>query len=230
MIYFPHPLSADEDGLLAIGGELSAQRLSLAYSFGIFPWYNQSPILWWFTHPRAVLLPSQVKISKSTKQTMRNSVWKITADVAFETVIDRCAQIKRKGQQGTWISTEIKEAYLDLHRQDRAHSIEIWEDSTLIGGLYGVTFGKIFYGESMFAERANASKIGLIYLCQYLEYLGCTLIDCQQDTPHLRSMGTVLYSKEKFWSIVKHNTLEVDLDFGSASFSDWLSLKKTTVN
>ena len=202
MLFFPHPLSADEDGLLAVGGTLSAERLALAYQMGIFPWYNRSPILWWYTHPRAVIYPSQVKISKSMKSTLRKP-WTVTIDTAFDQVITGCKQAKRSGQEGTWISEEIEDAYKHLHFTGIAHSVEVWSDGKMVGGLYGVVCGKIFCGESMFAHVSNASKVGFIWLARYLEDLGCTLIDCQQDTAHMRTMGSTLVSKRDYWHILK---------------------------
>lgn len=224
MLYFPHPLSCDDEGLLAIGGNLGPQRLELAYSFGIFPWYNQAPILWWFTHPRCIIYTDQIKVSKSMRSLMtKKRPWKITMDQSFDQVIDACSEIKRQGQNGTWITKEIKKSYSTLHRKSMAHSVEVWSDAgELIGGLYGVVKGKIFFGESMFAKEANTSKYALIHLANYLLNLGCEVIDCQQDTDHMRSMGAVLISKESFWDIVKLNTLQDDLDISSANFENWL--------
>jgi len=220
MLLFPHPLSADKDGLLAVGGKLSAERLSLAYQMGIFPWYNQSPILWWYTHPRAIIYPNQVKISKSMRSTLRKS-WTITMDEAFDHVMKGCKQVKRSGQAGTWITEEIQDAYQHLYLQGKAHSIEVWSGGKIVGGLYGVVSGKIFCGESMFALVPNASKVGLIWLARYLEHLGCTLIDCQQDTDHMRTMGSTLVSKNEYWKILKGNMLSTDLEISSSTFETW---------
>ena len=224
MLYFPHPLSCDDEGLVAIGGNLGPQRLELAYSFGIFPWYNQAPILWWFTHPRCIIYTDQIKVSKSMRSLIYNKrPWKVTMDQAFEKVIEACRNIKRDGQKGTWITKEIKKSYTTLHHAGMAHSVEIWSvEGELIGGLYGVVKGKIFFGESMFAKKANASKYALIHLAKYLIHYGCEVIDCQQDTDHMRSMGAVLISKESFWDIIKLNTLEDDLDISSTNFDYWL--------
>ena len=224
MLYFPHPLTCDDEGLVAIGGDLSYQRLELAYSFGLFPWYNQEPILWWFTHPRCIIYTDQIKLSKSMRSLVYNKrPWKVTIDQAFDTVIENCSEIKRQGQNGTWITNEIKNSYSTLHSLGVAHSVEVWsKEGNLIGGLYGVVKGKIFFGESMFAKKANASKYALIYLAAYLLHLGCEVIDCQQDTDHMRSMGAVLLSKDSFWDKVKHNTLENDLEISSLTFNNWL--------
>ena len=225
-MFFPHPLSSTDEGLLAIGGDLSIERLRLAYSYGIFPWYNQSPILWWFTFPRAVIYPEQVYISKTMRKLLqKNTSWKVTINQAFEEVMDRCAQINRRDQQGTWITIEMKEAYAEFHRCKKAHSLEIWENDELIGGLYGVVNGKIFYGESMFAHISNSSKFGFILFSKYLFSLGCSLIDCQQDTPHMRSLGAELLSKNQFWQTIKKNLLNEDLPIDDQSFQQWLSTR-----
>lgn len=223
MIYFPHPLQSDDEGIVAIGGDLSYERLKFAYSCGIFPWFNQEPIIWWFTHPRCILYPSKVKVSKSMRSVIRNaSNWKVTVNHNFEEVIQQCSNIKRSDQHGTWITSSIKNAYIDLHLAGSAHSVEVWENGELIGGLYGVSSGKIFFGESMFAKKSNSSKYALIHLSKYLEHLGCRLIDCQQDTPHIRSMGATLVSKEDFWHEIKRNMMNDDLPISKSSFSDWL--------
>ena len=188
-----------------MGGDLSAERLILAYQHGIFPWYNEGPILWWYTHPRPVITPETLKVSKSMKQVMRSSSWKITIDNAFEEVIYHCAIVYRDGQFGTWITEDILESYSILHRLGIAHSVEVWEEDKLIGGLYGVLIGEIFFGESMFNHKSNASKFGFLTFAQHLFSKGCKLIDCQQDTPHMRNMGTTLWSKEKFWKAIQTN-------------------------
>jgi len=216
---FPHPLSCDEDGL-AVGGSLSADRLRLAYQLGIFPWYNQPPVLWWYTHPRAVIYPKKIKISKSMRSTLRKS-WKVTMDQDFDQVMLGCKQIKRSGQSGTWITNDILDAYRKLHVLGKAHSIEVWKDDEVVGGLYGVVCGKIFCGESMFAVSPNASKVALIWLSRFLDNLGCTLIDCQQDTDHMRTMGSTLIDKEAYWNILKENMLASDMYLSSSNFADW---------
>lgn len=223
-MYFPHPLSSNDEGLLAIGGDLSYERLCLAYTFGIFPWYNQPPILWWFTFPRAVIYPHQIRVSKSMRRLLNSKqIWRITINQAFTKVIEQCARIKRSNQQGTWISMEIKEAFLVLHKHHKAHSVEIWEGTNLVGGLYGVVCGRIFYGESMFSTKSNSSKYGFILFAQYLNSLGCTLIDCQQDTPHMRSLGAILLSRDQFWKEIKENLKFENLPIGQHSFEQWHS-------
>ncbi len=189
-LLFPPVHLADADGLLAMGGDLSPDRLLLAYRMGIFPWYNhRSPILWWSPDPRMVLLPQEIKVSKSMKQWLKQQPYRLTADVAFDRVMDHCAAVRRKGQRGTWILPEMKAAYLELHKLGYAHSIEVWQEDKLVGGLYGVQSGKVFSGESMFSLAANTSKLALIALCKQAEALDITLIDCQMYTEHLASMG-----------------------------------------
>lgn len=225
MIYFPHPLLCDEEGLLAVGGDLSSARLRLAYNFGIFPWYNQEPILWWYTHPRCVLYPSEIRITKSMKSLIRKKrPWTITVNKDFENVIKLCGKTERMDQHGTWITDDMTKAYINFHKEGFAHSVEVWENEDLVGGLYGILIGKIFYGESMFSLKSNSSKYALIHLARYLESLGCTVIDCQQDTPHMRSMGATLITKDVFWNIVKNNTLAQPISFSETSFQDWLEL------
>jgi len=224
VMMFPHPLSSDEDGLLAIGGELSASRLSLAYTMGIFPWYNHPPILWWYTHPRAILVPQDVKVAKSMRSVLRKP-WKVTMDKDFRQVILSCKNAKRAGQHGTWITKDIEEAYQVLHDAGKAHSVEVWRDDALVGGLYGIVCGKIFCGESMFASEANTSKIALIWLARYLSHLGCTLIDCQQDTDHMKTMGSTLVDKHRYWEILKSNMLSDDMELSYRSFEHWKNLQ-----
>jgi leucyl/phenylalanyl-tRNA--protein transferase len=206
-LYFPHPLTAPEDEPLAMGGDLSTERLILAYQHGIFPWYNEGPILWWFTHPRPVITSETLKVSKSMKQLMRSTSWKMTINHSFEEVIYHCAIVYRDGQFGTWITEDIIESYSLLHRLGIAHSVEVWENDKLIGGLYGVLIGEIFFGESMFAYKSNASKFGFLQFSQHLFSKGCKLIDCQQDTPHMRKLGTKLWSKENFWHAIQSNLI-----------------------
>ena len=206
-MFFPHPLTAPEDEPLAMGGELSTERLILAYQHGIFPWYNEGPILWWFTHPRPVITPQTLKVSKSMKQLMRATSWTTTINQSFEEVIYHCAIVYRDGQFGTWITEDIIDSYSLLHRLGFAHSVEVWEGDTLIGGLYGVLIGEIFFGESMFTYKSNASKYAFLTFAKHLFSKGCKLIDCQQDTPHMRKLGTELWSKEKFWGAIQSNLI-----------------------
>ena len=218
MIFFPHPLTCSEEGLIAVGGLLNRERLLLAYRCGIFPWYNDGPILWWFTYPRATILPETLHVSKSMNRLIRSSPWTVTVNYRFQEVIEACAEIIRPNQTGTWINEEMKDAYLDLHERGNAHSIEVWDEDELIGGLYGVVAGKIFFGESMFSYRSNASKYGFLILARWLFNNGCTLIDCQQDTEHMRSLGTTLLSKEEFWTYVKKNQLEQDINLSTTKY------------
>ncbi len=207
MIYFPHPLLSDIDGVLAIGGDLSTERLLLAYQFGIFPWYDRKPILWWWTHPRCVLYPSDIRISKSMRSYFNQDKFRVSYNDAFKEVITNCKNHNRKGQTGTWINEEIINSYSKLHDLGYAHSIEVWDNEELVGGLYGIAIGKIFFGESMFSKRSNASKYGFITLANKLNDLNFELIDCQQETNHLMSLGAQLINKERFWQHIKNNLL-----------------------
>ena len=197
---FPHPSYAEEDALLAIGGDLSAERLLLAYSNGIFPWFSdETPILWYAPDPRFVIYPDKIKISKSMASLMRKNIFSITIDQHFGQVIQHCASIQRKGQHGTWITRDMMEAYTLLFEKGYAHSIEVWKESSLVGGLYGVLINGVFCGESMFSKEANASKAALIYLAQEIEL---KLIDCQFHTPHLASMGGEFLSLSNYLTIL----------------------------
>ncbi len=199
-LLFPDPALAEPDGLLAIGGDLSAERLLLAYNNGIFPWYSDgSPILWYSPHERFVLYPDELKVSKSMRQVLRSGKFSVTVNQCFELVISACSIVPREGQDGTWITAAMKNAYIQLYRQGYAHSIEVWEQDVLVGGLYGVQVGKVFCGESMFAKAANASKTALIYLCQSGLY---SLIDCQVHTGHLESMGAKMISRKEYLNVL----------------------------
>jgi len=199
-LLFPDPGLAEPDGLLAVGGDLSVKRLLLAYQNGIFPWYSDdTPILWYSPHERFVLYPAELKISKSMRQVMRSGKFRITEDQYFEEVMAACSSVFREGQDGTWITDDMKGAYLRLQQKGHAHSIEVWEKDNLVGGLYGVQIGHVFCGESMFSLASNASKTALIYLCQSGLY---NLIDCQMHTPHLESMGARLISREEYMGMV----------------------------
>jgi leucyl/phenylalanyl-tRNA--protein transferase len=195
-LVFPDPEQAEADGLLAIGGDLSPERLLLAYSHGIFPWYSQdTPILWYSPHERFVLFPEKLKVSKSMRQVLRADMFRITADTCFGQVIRACSESPRKNQEGTWIVEEMIEAYTRMHKLGYAHSVEVWEDEHLVGGLYGVQVGHVFCGESMFSRVSNASKAALIYLCQTGKY---RLIDCQVHTEHLESMGAEMIGRAAY--------------------------------
>jgi len=201
-LLFPDAALAEADGLLAIGGDLSVDRLLLAYRNGIFPWYNDdTPILWYSPHERFVLFPHELRISKSMRQIVRSARFSVTHDQCFERVIEECSATSREGQDGTWITADMKEAYVKLHREGYAHSVEVWEKDELAGGLYGVEVGAVFCGESMFSKVSNASKTALINLCQSGKY---ELIDCQVYTEHLESMGARMISREEYMSLLKN--------------------------
>ena len=201
-LLFPDPGLAEEDGLLAVGGDLSVDRLLLAYQNGIFPWYSdETPILWYSPHERFVLFPDEVKIAKSMRQVLRSGRFSITRNQCFDRVIDACAITTRQDQDGTWITSDMKNAYQQLHQAGHAHSIEIWDNTDLAGGLYGVAVGKIFCGESMFSRVSNASKTALISLCHSGEF---TLIDCQVHTEHLESMGARMISRNEYLRMLRN--------------------------
>lgn len=200
-LHFPDPALADEDGMLAVGGDLRPERLLLAYQQGIFPWYSEGePILWYSPHRRFVLKPSEVYISHSMRQLMRSTKYTVTYDQAFEQVIEHCATIKREGQLGTWITPDMKAAYIKLHRMGIAHSVEVWQGSDLVGGLYGVTVREVLCGESMFSLRPDSSKLALIWLSQNQKY---KLIDCQMYTEHLARMGAKYMDRAEFMGFLK---------------------------
>jgi len=189
-ILFPDPSLAEDDGLLAVGGDLSPGRILRAYAEGIFPWFNEgSPILWWSPDPRLVLLPEELHVSASLARTMRRGTYRVTADVAFGQVMRGCAHSARSGQSGTWITDPMIEAYEELHRLGYAHSFEAWTGDSLAGGLYGVSLGGAFFGESMFSERPDASKVAFARSVDYLRRIGVELIDCQVRTEHLVRLG-----------------------------------------
>ena len=203
-IAFPAPQLAGEEGLLAFGGDLSIDRLLLAYQNGIFPWYEEgSPILWWAPDPRFVLFPEEIRISKSMKQLLKKQLFTFTINKDFEGVINACQNITRNGQDDTWITDAMKEAYIALHRKGWGYSVEVWRDSELVGGLYGVLVGKVFCGESMFARTSNASKAGLIFWAEKLQKAGVELIDCQVHSDHLESMGARYISLENYLKILR---------------------------
>lgn len=188
----------DPNGLLAAGGELSVERLLEAYRHGIFPWFNPGePILWWSPNPRMVLVPGEFKVSRSLAKVLRNVGYEVRVDSAFEQVMRSCA-VPRDGQNGTWINEDMIAAYCALHRLGYAHSIEVWISGDLVGGLYGVSIGRMFYGESMFSRVDNASKIALAHLAMQLERWGFPMIDCQMSTPHLTSLGAREIPRKEF--------------------------------
>ncbi len=202
-IWFPAPELANEDGLLAIGGDLSVQRLLLAYRSGIFPWFSEGdPILWYSPHDRFVLFPEKLKISSSMLKVLGSGNFRITCNEAFSEVINACANSIRKDQEGTWITDTMKSAYIQLYHLGYAHSVEVWENDLLVGGLYGVQVNHVFCGESMFARVSNASKVALIYLCQHYNF---KLIDCQVYTSHLESMGAGFISLDEYLALLNDN-------------------------
>jgi leucyl/phenylalanyl-tRNA--protein transferase len=199
-LLFPDAELAEYDGLLAVGGDLSTERLLLAYQHGIFPWYSDdTPILWYSPHERFVLYPGELKVSKSMRQALRSNKFSITTDTCFARVIASCSTAKRHGQNGTWITPDMQAAYTRLHEEGHAHSIEVWQQTDLVGGLYGVKVGEVFCGESMFSTVSNSSKAALIYLCSGGLY---KLIDCQVPTDHLASMGARLISRDEYLKVV----------------------------
>lgn len=197
---FPDPTLAEEDGLLAIGGDLSMERLLLAYSSGIFPWFSEGePILWYSPHQRCVIYPNRILVSKSMKKIMRDEVFTITLNTAFEDVILNCAKTPRKGQDGTWITDEMQAAYINLYQNGYAHSVEVWQNEQLVGGLYGLKVNRVFCGESMFSKVSNASKAALIYLSK----LNIDLIDCQLPNDHLMSLGAEMIERNVYMKILQ---------------------------
>lgn len=187
------------NGLLAAGGDLSSDRLLAAYRQGIFPWFAEGdPILWWSPDPRMVLVPSELRITKSLNKTLRNAAYEVRLDTSFEHVIRACATTPRDGQNGTWIVDEMQQAYCTLYRMGYAHSVETWMDGELIGGLYGIAIGRAFFGESMFAHRRDASKIALAHLCAFLCAQDFGIIDCQMETNHLASLGARPIARNAF--------------------------------
>lgn len=203
---FPPVHLANPEGLLAVGGDLSVPRLLSAYSSGVFPWYDDtSPILWWSTDPRCVLLPEHLHIPRSMKRILASGVFSFTVNSCFAAVIEACAQSPRPGQSSTWIIPEMQSAYIDLYKAGYAHSIEVWEDGRLAGGLYGVALGNIFFGESMFFARPNASKAAVIWWVEQLKSLGFVLIDCQQGTEHMFRFGAKYMPRADFVHILQKN-------------------------
>lgn len=202
---FPNPDHAltEPDGLLAVGGNLSSRRLLRAYRQGIFPWYSDGqPILWWSPDPRMVLFPRHIKISRSLRKTLKKGLFSVTMDRNFAAVVKCCSE-PRQGQIGTWITTDIQTAYSQLHELGYAHSVEVWHEEVLVGGLYGVAIGRIFYGESMFSKVSDASKIALVSLCRQLEHWQFALIDCQMHTPHLMSLGAKNIPRRDFLTLLR---------------------------
>lgn len=197
-IVFPPVHLAEPDGLLAVGGDLSVNRLLLAYQSGIFPWYEGDHILWWCPDPRFILTPGHLKVSKSMRQLLNRKAFRFTINQAFEAVINSCKSIERRGQNGTWITESMKAAYIRLHKLGYAHSAEVWHNNELVGGLYGVRLGNVFFGESMFSKMSNASKFAFICFVWELQADGVELIDCQVYTEHLESLGARMIPRTEF--------------------------------
>ncbi len=206
-LIFPNPALAEADGLLAIGGDLSPERLLLAYQSGIFPWFSEGdPILWFSPHERCVIFPHRMKVSKSMQRLIKNGAFSVTENQAFASVINNCAKAPRIGQDGTWITSEMQEAYIALNEKGIAKSIEVWQENELVGGLYGVEMGVVFCGESMFSKVSNASKMALIYLAQKP---GIQLIDCQLPNDHLMSMGAEMIDRKEYQSHISRLNTQI---------------------
>ena len=200
-ILFPDPALAELDGLLAIGGDLSPERLLAAYQKGIFPWFSDDdPICWYAPHERCVIFPSKIHVSKSMQKSMRAKGFDMTINTAFAAVIAACKNTERKGQDGTWITDEMEEAYKKLHTLGIAKSIEVWQNNQLVGGIYGLEINNVFCGESMFSHKSNASKTAMTWLCTENNY---RLIDCQMKTDHLMSLGAEMISRVRFLYLLK---------------------------
>ena len=213
-LLFPHPSLADPNGVLALGGDLRPERLLLAYQHGIFPWFNPGEeIIWWSPDPRFVLFPVDLKVSKSMRPYFNQQKFRVTYDQSFAEVMKACQTVDRlaQGQAGTWITGSMLEAYIKLHELGFAHSVEVWEGDELVGGLYGVALGKVFFGESMFTRRSNASKFGFISMVRHLSEKGYNLIDCQQQTKHLKSLGAKSISRATFLEYLTQNRADESL-------------------
>lgn len=200
---FPPPHLAEPDGLLAIGGDLSPERLLLAYRNGIFPWYEGDHILWWSPDPRFVLFPGELRINRATAKLIDSNEFSFTINKDFPQVIHHCKEIKRPGQEGTWITDEVERAYIKLHEMGYAHSAEVWKNDQMAGGLYGVRLGKIFFGESMFSKITRASRVAFALYVRFLQKEGVQLIDCQVYTQYLEMMGAKMITGETFRNLLE---------------------------
>ncbi len=229
-ILFPSPEEAEPDGLLAVGGDLCPERLTLAYRSGIFPWYTEDlPILWYSPDPRMILTTPTLRINRSLRKAIRKQPYQITLDQAFPRVIRSCAEIPRPGQEGTWITNDMLDAYCEMHHRGIAHSVEAWDGESLVGGVYGISLGGVFCGESMYAHAANASKIAFVTLLTQLHRWGIHLIDCQVYTEHLAQFGAKEVPRHVFLQWLKDAlhlptqqgpwSLDHDLNSGPSSFS-----------
>lgn len=218
---FPNPRFTGEEGILAVGGDLSIERLLIAYKIGLFPWFNpEDPILWWCPDPRFVVFPDEIKVSKSMRPYFNQKKYRVTFDTAFKEVILGCQKTPRKGQLGdTWLTNEMMASYVKLHEIGLCHSVEVWKGSELVGGLYGISMGKCFFGESMFATASNASKVGFITLVRELKKRDFWLVDCQQGTNHLISLGARGIPRDIFLDILSKNEKEPTL---KGPWTNWL--------
>jgi len=218
---FPNPRFTGEEGILAVGGDLSIERLLIAYKIGLFPWFNpEDPILWWCPDPRFVVFPNEIKVSKSMRPYFNQKKYTVTFDTAFKEVILGCQKTPRKGQTGdTWLTNEMMASYVKLHEIGLCHSVEVWKGSELVGGLYGISLGKCFFGESMFSWASNASKVGFITLVRELEKKNFWLVDCQQGTDHLISLGARGISRDIFLDLMSKNEKETTI---KGPWTDWL--------
>ena len=205
-LIFPPVETATEEGILAIGGDLSVERLLLAYRNGIFPWYNEGePIIWWCPNPRFVLFPEKLKVTKSMQSVLNNGKFRFTINRAFTSVLQNCKTVTRKEQEGTWITPAVLQAYTHLHQLGYAHSAEAWMNGELVGGLYGLRIGNIFFGESMFSKESNASKFAFINYVRQLQREKVALIDCQVHTNHLESLGAKMIERGRFMELLREN-------------------------
>lgn len=203
---FPPPALAEPNGLLAVGGDLRPERLLRAYQMGIFPWYSKDdPLLWWSPNPRLVLFPDHLHISRRLRRTINSPTFSVTMDSAFNKVIQQCASVHEANHGATWITEEMLAAYCRLHEMGWGHSVEIWQDEELVGGLYGLAIGSCFFGESMFSKASNASKVALAHLAEHLKNCGFAMIDCQVTTPHLQGLGAVEISRRIFLKKLSEN-------------------------
>ncbi len=221
-LIFPPVEQAIEGGILAVGGDLSPERLLLAYREGIFPWYSEGePIIWWSPDPRFVLFPDELRISRTTRQVLARKIFDISFDSDFEGVITRCASVKRRRQRGTWITEEMRDAYIELHRLGYVHSVESWREGRLVGGLYGVSLGRIFFGESMFALESNASKVALVTLVKVLKLKGFKLIDSQVYTEHMEHFGAREIPRGEYLTLLKECLRDETLKGSWNNFDDY---------
>jgi leucyl/phenylalanyl-tRNA--protein transferase len=205
-LFFPPVSKANSDGILAIGGDLTSERLVLAYKSGIFPWFEEGePIFWWSPNPRMVLFLDELVISKSMRNILNRNIFKVTFNQKFREVISNCQKIKRNGQKGTWITNEMIEAYCKLNELGIAKSVEVWQNEKLVGGLYGIDLGHIFCGESMFSKVSNASKVAFIHLAKQLKEANYKILDCQVYNEHLESLGCREIARGEFMEILKRN-------------------------